>query len=403
MQYDLIGHRGNGRRKTRKLLDRHFGCRAFGCRAKRTLEITGVYNLNIDSIEFFSVYFNHNLIQYRVVLTISILLLDLTPRTSFLAEGADRPYVLFCLHHANTSGINITTMRKLFSHLPFKIALGPAALCVGMLCDPAFASDRPLRFIYLQGFLSCTVSNLAPVSYFMKIAKDHPDAKLYYGCFDAGFAQHPSDLTERFYLYTRTPSGPWSAPELLDAQSAPLAISLKLRHDVQELIAQYPDDAPSTPQMNIVIAGHSHGAWLAMHTAYQVALNPQMKLKDLLTIDPVSYVDCPSSKFPWHVLSATFGWFADYTSCHGAPKDLEGIEQTIAEAANFHWNNFYETSMPYLSSGPVRHATGNFEFTSPSYVAWLTAHRAILKDPKTWERFYRRLTHIVQDAENDHN
>jgi hypothetical protein len=295
----------------------------------------------------------------------------------------------------------MSTMSKLSQHLTFKLVVGTAALCVGSTISPAFGSDRPLRFVYLQGFVSCTISNMTPVNKFMQLAKDHPDAKIYYGCFDGGFVQHPTDLTERFYLYTRTVSGPWSVPEPMDVQSAPLAISAKLSQEVTGLTEQNPEAAPTTPVMNVIIAGHSHGGWLAMRVAYQTALSPLLKLKDLLTIDPVSYVDCPSTMFPWHVLSTTFGWHSDNTTCHGAPKDLQSIEQTIATAANFHWNNYYETSMPYLSSGPVRHATGNFEMTSHSFGTWLTAHRAILKDPKTWERFYKRISVIVQNPDDD--
>lgn len=269
------------------------------------------------------------------------------------------------------------------------------------LCTPASASERPLRFLYIQGFLSCSVAHMAPVNHYFDAIKDHPDAKLIYGCFDGGFAEHPLDPTEHFYVYTRTPSSSWSEPEKMDAQSAPLAIALMLRNEIKELRELNLETPSSTPLMNLTIAGHSHGAWIAMRLAYQASLIPQLKLKDLLTIDPVSYVECPSEWFPWHVISSTFNWFGDHSACHRAPKDLEGLGPIIAKTANFHWTNVYETSMPYLSSGRVLHATVNAEYTGQTTYDWLTAHRSITKDPNSWKRFYERMAFIVQNPDND--
>jgi hypothetical protein len=266
--------------------------------------------------------------------------------------------------------------------------------------SPAMAATRPLRFVYLQGFVSCSKIFHAPIEQFFEAAKTHPDAKLYYGCFDGGFTEHIGDYRERFFLYTLTASDQWSSSEEMDPQSAPLAISLKIRREMQLLRALNPDAPSDLPLMDVMVAGHSHGGWMAMRAAYQFTLVPQLKLQELLTIDPVSYVECPSEWFPWHVLSNLFHWAGDHDACHRAPMDLVGLEPSIAEAIDYNWTNVYEITMPYLSSGPIGGATRNFEYTAPPTTSWLGAHRAVLLDPSTWSRFSRRVLAIVQNPEN---
>ena len=283
------------------------------------------------------------------------------------------------------------------------LALATTILSVGVLSSPALASNRPLRLVYIQGFLSCSLDYQIPADTFFDQAKNHPDAKLYYGCFDGGFAEHPSDLTEHFFVYTRRPSEPWSAPQEFDAQSAPLAIALMLHHEIAALAANNPETQDTSPLMNLEIAGHSHGGWIAMRVAYQAALIPRIKLKQLLTVDPISYVECSSEWFPWHAINSTFNWLGDHEACHRAPQDLEALGPTIFTAVNFHWDNVYETSQPYLSSGPVRHATRNIEFTADSTLDWLTAHRAIIRSPETWRRFFNRQNAIIQNPDDDEN
>jgi hypothetical protein len=244
---------------------------------------------------------------------------------------------------------------------------------------------------------------MSPTEQFFEQAKNHPDAKLYYGCFDGGLGQHPSDLTERFFLYTRRSSEPWSTPEEFDAQSAPLAIALKLREEINILREKNLDTPPSSPLMNLEIAGHSHGAWLGMRVAYQAALIPRIKLKQLLTIDAVSFIDCPSAWFPWHVINSTFNWYGDHAACHRSPKDLEPLGKIISEAANMHWINFYETKQPFVSSGPIPFATRNIEFTPEGNFDWITAHREILRNPETWRVFKARQLSIIQNPDDDEN
>jgi hypothetical protein len=258
------------------------------------------------------------------------------------------------------------------------------------------ASARSLRFVYLQGFLSCTLSNRAPAHKFLEIAKEHPDARVYWGCFDGGFTQHIGDWNERFFLYTIEPNGQWSQPIEMNPRSAPLEIALMLGKELKEL-----EESSLTSDdklMDVMIAGHSHGGWMAMRVAYQVGLYQRARLTNLLTIDPVSYDLCHSAWFPVNAVQNTFRWWGDPHDCHRAPRDLAHIEPYIAKATNYQWINIYETSMPYLSSGPIKAATRNIHYKAFTYFDWWTAHRAILLDPANWQDFYQRMRMVVEDA-----
>lgn len=272
-------------------------------------------------------------------------------------------------------------------------------LAVSLFAETAYS--RALRFVYIQGFLSCTLSNRAPAHKFLELTRNHPDAKVYWGCFDGGFTQHPSDWNERFFLYTIAPNGEWSAPTEMNARSAPLQIALMLGKELRTLEENADQSSSDESLMDLFIAGHSHGGWMAMRVAYQMGLYKRASVENLLTIDPVSYDLCHSAWFPANAVANTFRWWGEPHDCHRAPRDLEHLEPYIAKAAKYRWTNIYETSMPYLSSGPIRHATYNIHYQAKTNFDWWTAHRAILIDPTNWQGFYNSMSGYIKSFTAD--
>lgn len=264
-------------------------------------------------------------------------------------------------------------------------------LCLMFGLASEAASAKALRFVYIQGYLSCTLSNRGPAIKFLELTKHHPDARVYWGCFDGGFVQHASDWQERFFLYTIEPNGEWSKPIEMSGRTAPQEIALMLGKELRDLEAQALTDSPDEKLMDIFIAGHSHGGWMAMRTAYQIGFYKHAEIQQLLTVDPVSFDLCHSAWFPVSAVQNTVRWWGEPHDCHRAPRDLEPLEPFIASAAQNRWVNVYETSMPYLSSGPIKGAPVNRVYNAQTNFDWYTAHRAILIDPTTWTEFYKSM------------
>ena len=291
-------------------------------------------------------------------------------------------------------------MHKKFSKIILRVSFSLAAsiaLTAGLLMSST-SEAKPLRFLYLQGYLSCSLSNHTPVRKFLEIAATNPDAKLFWGCFDAGHIQHPHDTKEHFYLSTMDASGNWSPREELDPLTAPQEIAMRVSGQVKDIASTY-SEPTDEPVMDVFIAGHSHGGWMAMRVAYHLSYVKNLEIKELLTIDPVSYNLCASKWFPVHVIVNTLRWWGEPHDCHRAPRDLEPIEARIAKATNGNWTNIYEESMPYLSSGPIRHATRNLSYPAHTTFDWLTAHRATLLDSRSWTRFFKRIDDVVNGTE----
>lgn len=206
---------------------------------------------------------------------------------------------------------------------------------------------------------------------------------MYFGCFDGGFIEHVEDWTEHFYIYTIDSRGHWSGGEEMNPYTAPL----ELARDLSLSLINTQSEANVDEGMDVIIAGHSHGGWMAMRLAHHLGLSPRFTIHHLLTIDPISYQLCPSSWFPLHALSTTFRWWGEPNDCHKAPRDLESIGESIARAVSNRWTNVYQVSMPYVSSGPIQHATRNLTYQAQTTRQWLSAHGASLRDPRSWQFF----------------
>jgi hypothetical protein len=253
-------------------------------------------------------------------------------------------------------------------------------------------SPKPLIFIYLQGYNSCRKIVPKPVKIFKQKAAGNPNAKLYWGCFDGGHLTHLHDTRQYFYLYSMDTNGHWSAGEEVDAQSGSLKIAHYIHRDLKEFARNL--GQKKLAKADVFIAGHSHGGWMAMKTAYQMAFIQQVQVRQLLTIDPISYKLCPSQWFPAHLIYSTFNWLGEPGDCHRAPADLDHLIPTIKEVTGDHWTNIYQESMPYLTSGPIEEANKNIRYEPPTTTDWMLAHRAITRTDWTWSFLVNRLTEV---------
>lgn len=249
--------------------------------------------------------------------------------------------------------------------------------------------NKPLILIYLQGYNSCRRIEDRPVRLFMKAAAGNPNSKIYWGCFDGGHLTHLNDTKEYFYLFSMNHLGQWSEAEEIEPQSASLQIAHYIHKDLKSFAKSSPGQ--SLPKADVFIAGHSHGGWMAMKVAYQMTFIEGARLQQLLTIDPISYTLCASHWFPFHILYNTFNWFGEPDNCHKAPSDLDHIAPTIQQTADNRWINIYQETMPYLTSGPIEHASQNIRYDAPTNMDWVTAHRAIMRTDWTWSFFGNRL------------
>lgn len=118
-----------------------------------------------------------------------------------------------------------------------------------------------------------------------------------------------------------------------------------MESDFNELLA-----GVDTPQ--VLLVGHSYGGWTAMDVAKN--LPATVKLKGLVTLDPISHVDCDPESF----ILATFGG-ATEEGCTRAPQDFgeAGIAQIAKKAEE--WLNYYQTKVEFLHSGEIK-AAKNF-------------------------------------------
>lgn len=105
----------------------------------------------------------------------------------------------------------------------------------------------------------------------------------------------------------------------------------------------------------IYLIGHSHGGWLSIKTANDLAQNH--RLKALFSIDPISRTGCTTSIF---------------SNCTSAPRDISTQERQFIKSKTEKWQNFYQTETSYLHSSPIDQATINLKVTAPHTEIQLT-------------------------------
>lgn len=299
-------------------------------------------------------------------------------------------------------------MKQVMPYKTSKILLLAGFLLLWSEQRSLFAATA-VKFIYAQGFYSCSRSHDAPLQEFHKNMQDIRDslgqaeqaeslhAEAMFFCFDGGFIEHPSDSTERLF-FRRHPSLHAPLPPLQEwgPREAPNMLANLLEREARAL-AQQGYEMP----MRVHIAGHSHGAWLAQRIVAALGHLADIQVDHLLTIDPISYDLCPSAWFGWNVLRNTVPTgLAKIDDCHRAPQDLRHISQLIRQVTSSRWTNIYQSTMPYLHSGPILEATSNIDIPWIKTFDYWTGHRAILRDPRTWMGFHGGLKNRVKTSLN---
>jgi hypothetical protein len=138
------------------------------------------------------------------------------------------------------------------------------------------------------------------------------------------------------------------------------------------------------------IIGHSHGGWLAMKTALDLAGpapegHPAPTLASLITVDPISATLCSRDVFLRRPLRTKL-------ACMQAPGDFTQADlDAIGGAAVLGWKNFYQDVGLRLRSGPfATERCTNIRVDIPEPSGPLDAlqdppHVAIQREPVVWE------------------
>jgi len=97
--------------------------------------------------------------------------------------------------------------------------------------------------------------------------------------------------------------------------------------------------------------GHSWGGWLAMNTALEIPAVTE--IKGLVTLDPISPMNCESSSFLGGLLLGV-----PKKGCTEAPSDMKDHGEKIAERTG-RWAQYYQTQATYVHSGVIKSADIN--------------------------------------------
>jgi len=99
----------------------------------------------------------------------------------------------------------------------------------------------------------------------------------------------------------------------------------------------------------VYVVGHSYGGWTAMDTALK--LDSRFRLGGLVTLDPISKMDCTPDKF----LAGVFN-FGGSEGCQRAPTDFSDAELAALAKRAGTWLNFYENQSDLLHSSAIASA-----------------------------------------------
>lgn len=153
---------------------------------------------------------------------------------------------------------------------------------------------------------------------------------------------------------------------------------------VTELATYVNEVASQVENPQVYLIGHSWGAWLNMKLAEM--LPPDLKIPGLVTLDPVSPLDC------WPNLYLQLG--PNYLkSCHQAPTDI-GVEEqeNIFNRVNENWRHFYQMQFIFLSSGPLEYLKDGIHSFHIKYKRdiWYYHHGAVQHEKQVWS-FVKKL------------
>ncbi len=110
--------------------------------------------------------------------------------------------------------------------------------------------------------------------------------------------------------------------------------------------ADFEDLIGTIENPEVLLVGHSYGAWTAMDVALK--LPPGVKLKGLVTLDPISHEDCVTN-------DVIASGFEPVPGCTRAPTDF-GQEKIQSLSESTEWLNYYQEQVSFLHSGEIKGA-----------------------------------------------
>jgi hypothetical protein len=119
-----------------------------------------------------------------------------------------------------------------------------------------------------------------------------------------------------------------------------------LNSSVPEFIKKFKDMVATVTNPDAFVVGYSYGGWTSMKLVSE--LDESTNLMGLITVDPISMVNCTTSGF----LSTFFGG-TPAQGCTESPSDFSNETITTIETRAKNWLNFYQEDQTILHSGPI--------------------------------------------------
>ena len=133
--------------------------------------------------------------------------------------------------------------------------------------------------------------------------------------------------------------------------------------------------------------GQSHGGWTAMDLVRRV---PEINYSTLMTVDPISVVECGPVVFTGGVITGSA------PGCQRAPADLASSFAKIARSIN-HWVNWYQREFSLLHSDKISEAHDNIErFLNAAWWIPMGSHRLTETDDVMWQDAISRVERQIK-------
>jgi len=159
---------------------------------------------------------------------------------------------------------------------------------------------------------------------------------------------------------------------------------------IEQLTTDLAALANSTTSKSVQIISHSHGAWYAMRLAYR--LPPEIKIRGLATIDPVSQDECKPTTMALGFIKKHFQEGEREPGCSRAPSDVKPEERAAVFKRSGWWRNYFETETFYLHSSAIPETDFNMLVAYREKIDDpLHAHRLISLDDRVWDNLKERI------------
>lgn len=133
----------------------------------------------------------------------------------------------------------------------------------------------------------------------------------------------------------------------------------------------------------ISLIGQSYGGWMVMAVARHLS-----KIDLLVTIDPISVLDCDISDAIGSILGDTS------SGCRRFPRDFSSLQAVIAKKTKI-WRHYYQNQFEAIRSGPSSAATSSTLLDFDDFILHpFGAHYATESDSRIWRRVASELMRL---------